>query len=56
MGIEPYYFFRFRVAAFEAGEWRLIEPKQIPMFHNSAKGLRWVWQRIWDPKAALHID
>lgn len=56
MGMEPYYFFRFRVATFEAGEWRLIEPKQIPMFRNSTKGLRWVWQRIWDPKAALHID
>jgi len=53
MGMEPYYFFRFRLAAFEAGEWRLIEPKQIPMFRNSTKGLRWVWQRIWDPKAAF---
>ncbi|MDX1573957.1 MAG: metal-dependent hydrolase [Methylophaga sp.] len=53
MGMEPYYFFRFRLAALEAGEWRLIEPKQIPMFRDSARGLRWVWQRIWDPKAVL---
>lgn len=56
MGMEPYYFFRFRLAAFEDGEWRLIEPKQISMFRNSMKGLHWVWQRIWDPKAELQID
>lgn len=53
MGMEPYYFFRFRVAAFEAGHWRLIEPKQIPMFRNSLQGLIWVWQRIWDPMAEM---
>lgn len=53
MGMEPYYFFRFRVAAFEDGEWRLIEPKQIPMFRNSLNGLRWVWQRIWHPQAEM---
>ncbi|MDT8311810.1 MAG: metal-dependent hydrolase [Methylophaga sp.] len=56
MGMEPIYFFRFRLAAFEAGEWRLIEPKQIPMFEHSFKTLGWVWQRIWDPQTVLNAD
>ncbi len=53
MGMEPYYFFRFRLAAFEDGAWRLIEPKQIPMFQHSFRSLGWVWQRIWDPHTEM---
>ncbi|MCX4189375.1 metal-dependent hydrolase [Methylophaga sp. OBS3] len=53
MGMEPYYFFRFRVATFDDNEWHLVEPKQVPMFRNSANGLRWVWQRIWHQQVEM---
>lgn len=53
MGMEPYYFFRFRVATFEDDAWQLVEPKQVPMFRNSVNGLRWVWQRIWQQQAEM---
>jgi inner membrane protein len=48
MGSEPDYFFRFAVAQRDAGgEWRAIEPQQLPMERDTGRMWDDTWTRIW---------
>jgi len=48
MGSEPDYFFRFAVARRDAaGQWRAIEPQQLPMQRDAGKMWNATWARIW---------
>lgn len=52
MGSEPDYFFRFEVAQRTAeGEWRAIEPQQLPVRRDTGKMWDATWARIWQQPA-----
>ena len=46
MGMEPFYIFRFAVAAVEEGRIEAIVSRRIPI-QPRLEQIRWVWQRIW---------
>lgn len=49
MGMEPSYFFRFNIA--EKGQHQYIPsiPNRFATSNHREEGVRWVWQRIWNP-------
>ena len=49
MGMEPSYFFRFNIA--EKGQHQYIPsiPNRFASSNHRKEGVRWVWQRIWNP-------
>jgi inner membrane protein len=49
MGMEPSYFFRFSLAEDNGQTVRATEPNRINIESNREAGIRWVWQRIWNP-------
>lgn len=51
MGMEPNYFFRFKLADIQDDEIIPIAPQQLGMSRNAKAGLLWVWRRIWNPYA-----
>lgn len=54
MGMEPAYFFRFSLADDDGRELRPATPNQVRIESNREQGVRWVWQRIWNP--AVEFD
>jgi inner membrane protein len=55
MGMEPNYFFRFKLAEIRDGNVISVGPQQLGMQRNAKEGLNWVWQRIWNPQLSpLH--
>lgn len=54
MGMEPAYFFRFRLAEDNGQGLVPAVPNRVRAESNREQGLRWVWQRIWNP--AVQFD
>lgn len=54
MGMEPAYFFRFRLAEDNGHGLKATVPNQVRTETNRRAGLSWVWQRIWNP--AVNLD
>ncbi len=54
MGMEPAYFFRFNLADDNGHELRPAIPNRVRVESNREQGVRWVWQRIWNP--AVQFD
>lgn len=48
MGMEPHYFFRFKIAEQNGRGWTPMIPEQISVQRDTRKGLQWVWSRLWD--------
>ncbi|MEN1926564.1 metal-dependent hydrolase [Luteimonas qiangzhengi] len=61
MGAEPDYSFTFIVAERDGGDWRVIDPEQLPM-QLPQGGLAGLWERIWnapdtsDPAMARNVQ
>ena len=49
MGMDPVYFFRFHLATDNQGHITPVAPTQVSMPSSRKDGMRWVWQRIWQP-------
>ncbi len=49
MGMEPSYFFRFNIAEKEQQRFLPVTPNRFPTQNHRREGIRWVWQRIWNP-------
>lgn len=49
MGMEPHYFFRFKLAEYIDGKLVETTPNQVPLMFDRKAGINWVWQRIWNP-------
>lgn len=49
MGMEPAYFFRFRLAVNNDGHIRPATPDRVESRFTREDGVRWVWERIWNP-------
>ena len=47
MGIEPNYFFKFKIASISTGQTRTITPNQLRQQRRIKENLAWTWQRIW---------
>lgn len=56
MGMEPSYFFRFRLAHDNATGLQTTIPNRIRSENNRREGVRWVWQRIWNPAVQFNSD
>lgn len=54
MGMEPAYFFRFSLAEDNGHEVEPTTPNRVRVEANREQGVRWVWQRIWNP--AVRFD
>lgn len=54
MGMEPAYFFRFSLAEDKGHGVEPTAPNRVPVEANRKQGIRWVWQRIWNP--AVQFD
>jgi inner membrane protein len=48
MGMEPNYFFRFKLADINGENVTATPPNRVRMTTNRREGIRWVWQRIWN--------
>lgn len=53
MGMEPSYFFRFRLAEDNGHGIVATIPEQLHTQNNRRDGVLWVWQRIWNPSVQL---
>ncbi|WP_438971830.1 metal-dependent hydrolase [Methylophaga sp.] len=49
MGMEPSYFFRFKLAKNSDGGIQPTLPNRVRTKSNRREGINWVWQRIWNP-------
>ena len=49
MGMEPSYFFRFQIAEKQQQRFMPVTPNRFPTQSHRRDGVRWVWQRIWNP-------
>lgn len=49
MGIEPNYFFKFKIASTSSGHPIAITPNRLHQDRHIKAGLNWTWQRIWSP-------
>jgi inner membrane protein len=54
MGMEPDYFFRFSLAEDNGHGVVPAIPNRVRVESNREEGIRWVWQRIWNP--AVEFD
>ncbi|MTI64081.1 metal-dependent hydrolase [Methylophaga sp.] len=54
MGMEPAYFFRFNLAENHGHGIVPATPNRVRVESNREQGIRWVWQRIWNP--AVQFD
>jgi inner membrane protein len=48
MGMEPNYFFNYRVAELNNGVWQAVEPNRLRQQRDIKAALNWVWFRIWN--------
>jgi inner membrane protein len=53
MGMEPNYFFRFKVGEIGNPHGKPTESKRVSIGNRTWNQLRWVWERIWSPEAEL---
>ncbi|EEF78704.1 metal-dependent hydrolase [Methylophaga thiooxydans] len=56
MGMEPSYFFRFRLAYDNGNGVQVTTPNRIRSENNRRVGVQWVWQRIWNPAVQFNND
>lgn len=56
MGMEPSYFFRFRLAHDNGNGLETTIPNRIRTESNRREGVHWVWQRIWNPAVQFNND
>ncbi|WP_273150716.1 metal-dependent hydrolase [Methylophaga thiooxydans] len=56
MGMEPSYFFRFKLAYDNGNGVQVTTPNRIHSENNRREGVRWVWQRIWNPAVQFNND
>lgn len=56
MGMEPSYFFRFKLAINTSDEIQPTIPNRVRSESNRHEGIRWVWQRIWNPAVQFSND
>lgn len=56
MGMEPSYFFRFRLAYDNGNGVHVTTPNRIRSENNRRVGVQWVWQRIWNPAVQFNND
>lgn len=54
MGMEPAYFFRFKLAEDNGHGVEPATPNRVRIDPSRRQGLQWVWQRIWNP--AVEFD
>jgi len=56
MGMEPSYYFRFQLAHDNDDKLETTIPNRIRSENNRRAGVRWVWQRIWNPAVQFNSD
>lgn len=56
MGMEPAYFFRFKLAYDNGNGVQVTTPNRIRSESNRRVGVQWVWQRIWNPAVQFNND
>lgn len=56
MGMEPSYFFRFQLAAEHNNRVEALQPDRVQTDFRREEGVRWVWQRIWNPVVGFEFN
>lgn len=56
MGMDPAYFFRFSLAEDQGQKVKATTPNRVRVETNREQGVRWVWQRIWNPAVELNFQ
>lgn len=55
MGMEPVYFFRFKLAEVNGQGLEPAIPNRVKIEPSREEGVRWVWQRIWNPAVTFNL-
>jgi inner membrane protein len=55
MGMEPAYFFRFKLAEQNGSVLETTKPNRVRSQIQRELGIRWVWERLWNPAVQLDL-